>query len=122
MEIIQRLRASAAIVLTHLELHGRLASMEWQQEKNRLQQLLVFSMLGLMCVFCFLIFVGVLVIALGWPTEYRLYTVAGVVVFYATGLAICCFRCKRLLAQGATSFAETRAEVAADIELIRSQL
>lgn len=122
MEIIQRLRASAAIVLVQMELHGRLAGIEWQQEKNRLQQMLVFSVLGLVFFICCLFCIGLLVIALGWPTAYRFQTIGGVIVFYAAGAALCYFRCKYFSAQGATAFAGTRAEIAADIALIRSQL
>jgi len=122
LEIIRRLRASAALVLMQLELHGRLAGIEWQQEKNRLQQLLIFGLLGLVFLSCCLFCAGLLVIALGWPTEYRLQTMAAVVVFYAIGGVICYFRCKHYAALGAESFAATRAEIAADIALIRSQL
>lgn len=122
MEIIRRLRASAAIVLMQLELHGRLAGIEWQQEKNRLQQLLIFSLLGVIFLSCCLLGAGLLVITLGWSTEYRLQTMAGVIVFYAIGVVICYFRCKHYAALGAESFAATRAEIAADIALIRNQL
>lgn len=122
MEIIQRLRASAAIVLMQMELHGRLASIEWQQEKNRLQQLLIFSVLGLIFFTCCLFCIGLLVITLGWPTDYRLHIIAGVILFYAAGGALCYYRCKYFSAQGASAFAGTRAELAADIALIRSQL
>lgn len=122
MEIIQRLRASAAIVLVQMELHGRLVGIEWQQEKNRLQQMLVFSVLGLVFFTCCLFCIGLLVITLGWPTAYRLQTIAGVIVFYAAGATMCYLRCKHFSAQGANAFAGTRAEIAADVALIRSQL
>lgn len=46
MEIIKRLRSVAKIVLTRLELHGQLASVEWAEERHRLLQLLAFSLLG----------------------------------------------------------------------------
>lgn len=122
MEIIRRLRASVALVLMQLELHGRLACVEWQQEKNRLQQLLVFGTLGLIFLFCFILSIGLLAIALAWTTEYRWFAIVGVVVFYALGIVFCYFRCKRYAALGEESFKATRAEIAADIALIRSQL
>ena len=122
MEIIQRLRASAAIVLVQMELHGRLAGIEWQQEKNRLQQLLIASVLGLVFLSCCLFCAGLLVITLGWSTDYRLHSIVGVLFFYSAGVVLCYLRCKHLAALGATAFAATRAEIAADIALIRSQL
>lgn len=122
LELIRRLRASAAIVLMQMELHGRLACVEWQKEKNRLQQLIVFGTLGLIFSFCCALSIGLVILAAAWPTEYRWWAVAGVIGFYLLGVIVCYLRCKHYAALGKNSFKATREEIAADIALIRSQL
>ncbi len=58
MEIITRLRAMAKIVLTRLELHGQLVSVEWAEERQRLQQLIAIALLGFIFLFCAFLFIG----------------------------------------------------------------
>lgn len=122
MEIIQRLRSMAKILLIRLELHGQLVSVEWAEERNRLQQLLAITLLGFICLFCVLLFVGVFAIALSWATDYRIHTIAVMLALYTVGFCLCAYRFSVLAARGSATFAATREEVAADIALIRSQL
>lgn len=122
MEIIQRLQASAKLVLMQLELHGRLANIEWQQEKKRLQQWALYGVFSIVFVFCALFFAGFVVLALSWATPYRWQAITALVIFYGAGALFCYLRCQYYAAQGASAFAATRAELAADIALIRSQL
>jgi uncharacterized membrane protein YqjE len=122
LNIIRRLRASAAIMLMQLELYGRLAGIEWQQEKNRLHQLLVFSLVGLIFLSCCLLFLGFLAVALTWFTPYRIHTLVAVVVLYGLGAVYCYFRCKYYVGLNAQAFAATRAEIAADVAVLKSQL
>lgn len=58
MEIIQRLRSIAKILFAQLELHGKLAKVEWAEEKNRLQQLIATLVVGFSCLLCALLFAG----------------------------------------------------------------
>lgn len=122
MEIITRLRAMAKIVLTRLELHGQLVSVEWAEERQRLQQLLAISLLGFIFLFCALLFVGIFAIALTWASDYRIPTIAGMLTVYTIGFGFCAYRVLQLAARSSATFAATREEVAADLALIRSQL
>lgn len=122
MEVIQRLRTTAKIIIERLELHGKLISVEWAEEKQRLAQLLVVLLLGMSCMFCLILFVGVLTVALGWATEYRIITIATILSLYAAGLVLCVYRFRILVFRGANAFAATREEISADLALIRSQL
>jgi uncharacterized membrane protein YqjE len=122
LEIIQRLRTLAKIVFVQLELHGKLAKVEWAEEKSRLQQLFIFGGISFACLLCALLFAGFFVVALSWDTDYRLITIAGVFLFYSLALGYCIYRISVLAARGAETFAATREEIAADLALIRSQL
>lgn len=122
MEIINRLRSMAKMMLTRLELHGQLIRIEWVEERYRLRQLLVIFLLGIIFLFCALLFIGFFAIALAWGTDYRIHTVGAMLVFYALGFCYCVYRMNILAERGTASFAATREEVAADLALIRSQL
>lgn len=122
MEIITRLRSLAKIVLTRLELHGQLVSVEWAEERQRLQQLMAISLLGFIFLFCTFLFIGFLAVALTWGSDYRIHTIAAVLLFYVVGFGVCAYRFVCLAARSSATFAATREEVAADLALIRSQL
>lgn len=122
LEIIQRLRALAKILFAQLELHGKLAKVEWAEEKNRLQQLFITAIVGFACLLCALLFAGFFAIALSWDTDYRLITIAAMFGFYNLGLGYCVYRLSILAARGSITFAATREEIAADLALLRSQL
>lgn len=122
LEIIQRLRSMAKALLMQMELHGRLARVEWEIEKTRLQQSLLMMLLGFACLICCLLSLNVLIISLTWTTDYRIAVIVALIVFYALGLALCCLRLNKLSAKSATTFLATREEVSADIALMRSQL
>ena len=122
MEIINRLRSLAKIVLTRLELHGQLVGVEWAEERQRLQQLMAISLLGFIFLICAFLFIGFLAIAFTWDSHYRMHTIVAMLVFYMLGLAVCVYRFACLAARSSATFAATREEVAADLALLRSQL
>jgi uncharacterized membrane protein YqjE len=122
LDIIQRLRSLAKILFVQLELHGKLAKVEWAEEKSRLQQLVIFGVIGFVCLLCALLFAGFFAVALSWDTNYRLVTIAGVFLFYSLVLGYSIYRMSVLAARGSMTFAATREEIAADLALIRSQL
>lgn len=122
MEIIQRLRLLMKELVIQLELHGRLLKIEWQEEKNRIQQILFMALLGFAFIVCALLSLGIFFIAANWSSEYRLLSIAILSAVYLTGLVLCWLRFNALVARGAQSFAASREELAADIALIRSRL
>lgn len=105
-----------------LELYGQLVRVEWQEEKRRLQQLVFFIVLGAMCLSTFFIFFGVLLIALTWDTDYRLFTIAVVMGLYGLGAVACFYWAGKKLGNVYQSFSVTRMEILSDIQVIRSQL
>lgn len=122
MGIIRRLRSAANIVLTRLELHVQLVCVEWAEERQRLVQLAAVSLLGFIFLFCTILFIGFLAIALSWGTDYRIHVIGAMLALYAVGFCLCAYRFNLLAARSAATFAATREEVAADLALIRSQL
>lgn len=122
MEIIRRARALFKILLTRLELHGQLISVEWAEERLRLQQLGVVILLAFIFLFCALLFIGIFAVALSWGTEYRNYAIGAVFLAYMLGFCICAYRIKVLVVRSSKTFSATREEIAADLDLIRSRL
>jgi len=109
-------------LFAQLELRGRLIKIEWLQEKNRIQQIMCFALVGFAFLICSLLSLGFFVIAISWTSEYRLISIAMVFAFYMAGLGYCWIKLNTLMAKAVNSFAVTREEFAADLALIRSQL
>jgi uncharacterized membrane protein YqjE len=122
LDIIQRLRSIANELLSQMELHGQLFKVEWEEEKNRLIQMLAITLMGFACLLCCMIFIGILAIVISWPTDYRLATIGALVVFYTLGVIACVSHLKRISAQSSGLFAATREELSADIAILRSKL
>jgi uncharacterized membrane protein YqjE len=122
MEIINRLRSITKIVLTRLELHGQLISVEWAEEKVRLKQMGLLVLLAFIFLFCALLFIGIFAVALSWESEFRNYAAGAVFLLYVLGFGICAFKLKTLAERSAATFAASRDEVEADLALLRSRL
>jgi uncharacterized membrane protein YqjE len=122
LDIIQRLRSIANELLSQMELHGQLLKVEWEEEKNRLVKMFAISLMGFACLLCFMIFIGILAVVISWPTNYRLVTIGGLVVFYALGVLACVIYLKRISAQSSGFFTATREEISADLALLRDKL
>lgn len=122
LDVVRLLHAGGGTLLAQALLHGRLAHVEWQQEKQRLLRMLAITLLGLACLLCALLFAGGLVLAAAWDSAWRLPAVAGLVLLYgaATGLAWRHFQRLAVLGEGA--FAGLREELAADAALLKRQL
>lgn len=116
------LRSAGAALLAQAALHGELLRVEWAEEKARLLGLLTLLLLGLVGLLCVLLGTGALVLALAWDTPYRIPAVLGWVLIYAIGTGIVWRRFQAMSARGAQSFEATRAELAADVELLKTQL
>ena len=119
---IRTLRSAGAALFDQLALHGQLAQVEWGEEKNRLLKMLVGAILGLACFLCVMLSVGALVLALCWGTVYRIPAAAVLVALYALGTGFAWRSFVALSALSGQSFAATRAELAADLALLRSKL
>lgn len=119
---LNRLRRAGGALLTQASLHGQLASVEWQQEKQRLLAMLATLILGTASMLCVMLFTGLLVLLLAWSTPYRIVAVVAVIAAYAIATLLAWRKLQALSALGEHSFAATREELAADLAELRSAL
>lgn len=119
MDALRLLLSAGGALLTQAELHGQLARLEWAEEKSRLQRMLVTGLLGFASLLSSMIFIGILVMATTWDTDYRLPSIIAVAALYGLATAFAWRRLRSLSALGEKAFAATRAELAADMALIR---
>ena len=122
LDVVRLLRSGGGALLVQALLHGQLARIEWQEEKQRLLQMLAITLLGFACLLCVLLFAGGLLLAATWDTAWRLPAFAGLVLLYGAALAMAWRRFQTLAALGDRAFAGLRAELAADAALLRSNL
>lgn len=122
LDAIRIVRSAGGALLTQASLHAQLAQVEWAEEKRRVLTMYWVAQLGLAGLLCVLLFAGVLVLAIGWQTPYRVPSVVVLIAAYAAATALAWRRFQALAAQGDRSFAATRAEIAADLALLKSKL
>jgi uncharacterized membrane protein YqjE len=121
-EVVRILRAAGGSLLVQAALHVELLRIEWAEEKSRLLKLAVATLLGFVCLLGLLVALGALLLALYWDTPYRVRAVGTLLAAYGLGLALAWRLFRSQAARGSHSFAATRSELAADLELLRSQL
>ncbi len=122
LDAIRLLRSAGGALFAQASLHGQLARVEWAEEKNRLMNMAVAALAGFAFLLCFLLFTGALLIAFSWETQYRMVTVAILVIIYALAAYMAWRRFHALSALSDQAFVATREEIAADIALIKSKL
>jgi uncharacterized membrane protein YqjE len=121
-EVLRILRTAGGSLLVQAALHVELLRVEWAEEKSRLLKLVMATLLGFVCLLGLMVTLGALLLALYWDTPYRIYAVSALLAVYGLGLALAWRLFRAQAALGRQSFAATRSEVAADLELLRSQL
>jgi len=119
---VRLLRSAGRALLGQAGLYGQLARLEWVEEKNRLVKMLAAGIVVFACLLCFMLFAGLLVLALSWNTPYFIAAILLMIVVYAAGLGIAFHILQAQASLGGQSFAATREEFAADIALIKSKL
>ena len=122
LEAVRTLRSARAELLAQAMLHGALVRIEWDEEKNRLLNILLFSLLGFACLLCVLLFAGGVALAATWETMYRIHTIAGLVLLFGAGMSFAWRRLRVWTARGEHSFAALREELAADAALLKASL
>lgn len=113
------LRSAGGELLVQASLYARLAQVEWEEERRRLQKMLLVSLIGFACLLCLMLFVGALVMLLAWDSGYRIPAMLAVMLLYGIGLGVAFYSLKRLSARSRDAFAATREELAADIALFK---
>ena len=120
--LLRLLRSAGRALFAQAALHGQLVWLEWAEEKQRLLHILLTTLFGFACLLCVMLLGNALVLALSWATPYRIHALLGLLCIHGLAGAIAWRHLHHLLGQGSSSFAATRAEVAADIALIKSTL
>ena len=120
LDIVRLLRSASGALFAQAALHSELIRLEWEEEKNRLMQMFIFALCGFAFGLCLLIFIGVLVLAFSWDTEYRIHSVAALIGLFGLGIFIA-YRClHKLSLLSANAFTATREELSADLALMKS--
>jgi len=105
-----------ALLRTRLEL----ATVEFEEERERATELLVLVLSGVLLALFALLFASIFVIAYFWDA-YRLWAIAGVTLFYVA-LAIMTFmRLQQRRREKPTAFAATLAELGHDVSSLRRE-
>lgn len=122
LQVLNILRSAGSALYAQGALHAQLAHVEWEEEKQRLYQIFVFTLIGFACFICLLTVTSALAIAMSWYTPYRIPVFIFLIFGYLSALVWAGLRIKALLALSSNSFAATKREIAADIALIKSAL
>ncbi len=115
-------RSAGGALCTQANLYGKLARIEWREEKTRLLKMLLLGLVGFACTVCAMVFIGVLVLVLSWETPYRILALSVVIALYCFGIGFAWQRICALSRLNSQSFAATREELATDLALIKSRL
>jgi uncharacterized membrane protein YqjE len=119
---LRLMRSAGRALLGQAGLYGQLARLEWVEEKSRLVKMLAAGIVVFACLLCFMLFAGLLVLALSWNTPYFIAAIVLMIAVYAAGLGIAFKLLRAQASLGAQSFTATREELAADVALIKSKL
>lgn len=122
LQLLNIFRSAGGALFAQASLHAQLAQVEWEEEKQRLCQMLVFTLIGFACFICLLLVTSAFAIVLSWYTPYRIHVFVVLILIYILALVWAGLRIKALAALSSNSFAATRAEIAADLALIKSAL
>lgn len=121
MNAIRTLHSAGGALFDQARLHAQLARVEWAEEKNRLLRMLLVILIGLAFLICVLLSAGALLVAASWDTQYRMHAIAALVVVYSLGMAAA-WRRFQAWSAGGDAFAASREELAADGELLKTNL
>ncbi len=122
LSTLRIVRSAGGALCTQASLYGKLARIEWLEEKNRLMKMILFGLIGFACTLCVMLFIGLLVLVLTWDTSYRILALSVVIVLYGIGVGFAWQRIRALSRLNSQSFAATREELATDLALIKSRL
>ncbi|WP_052830340.1 phage holin family protein [Gynuella sunshinyii] len=122
LNILRLFRSSSQAILAQANLHQRLIKLEWEEEKKRLSRLFIIYLFGFACLICLIFFLGFLVVALSWDTQYRTESILILCCMYGLGVYFSWKIFSRLVKAPEGFFSNTREELAADFSMIKSKL
>lgn len=106
-------------VLAQFSLHLQLLQVEWEEEKSRLQKMLILLCVGFSLFLCTLISMSVLVLTLSWDTSYRLSSMVVLLILFASSTGLVYYCLQKIMAQKGQAFNDSRKEFAADFALLK---
>lgn len=113
------LRASGDMLGEHLGLTLDLLVLEWQEERARVQRLLLLTAVATACVLLLLLFAGGFLMAAVWYTPYRIPVGGLLLAALAGGAAAALSRARSLSLHARHPFTGVREELAKDTQLVR---
>jgi uncharacterized membrane protein YqjE len=122
LQLLSVIRSASSALCAQAALHAQLAQVEWKEEKLRLSKMLIFTFMGFACFLCFMLFLGAFLLMLSWDTTFRIPVFLLLVFSYFLALVWAAFKVYALAQQGNNSFAGTRAEIEADLALLKRVL
>jgi uncharacterized membrane protein YqjE len=108
-------------LMTQLANHGQLLHLQWQQEKRRLQWIMLCSVLSVSFVFLALLFTGFALLYLNKDNDYFALLIWALPLYFAFMAITCFFIIQRLGHKGQSAFSASCQEFIADIQLLRGQ-
>jgi uncharacterized membrane protein YqjE len=106
--------------LALLRTRFELATVEFEEERERATELLVLVLSGVLLALFALLFASIFVIAYFWE-GYRLWAIAGVTLFYIALAIVTFMRLKQRRRDKPTAFAATLAELGHDVSALRRE-
>jgi len=118
--LLQSLKTYLATWVDVLRTRLDLFSTELQEERERLQQLLVLALVSLLCLVFGALLVTFFVVVAFWDTNYRLAVVGGLALLYLTAGAIAAVVARRKSQHRPKLFSATLNELAKDYKHLSS--
>ena len=116
------MQANLQAVLAQFSLHLQLLQVEWEQEKSRLQKMLVLLCIGFTLFLCTLLSLAALVLVLSWDTSFRVLSIAMLLGVFAISTALVAYYLQKISTQKQKAFDDSRKEFAADFALLKQWL
>jgi len=120
--VLRIARTAGGALLVQAGLHAELLRIEWAEEKGRLQNMILAMLFGFACLLGLMLALGALLLSVCWDTSYRIPAAGGLMALYGLGIAFAWRRLQTQSGLGTQSFSASRTELAADVELLGSQL
>lgn len=108
-------------LMTQLALQGELLHLEWQQEKRRLQWVMLYSVLSICFVFLTFLFTGFALLYLNRDNDSFSVFIWALPLFFTLSAVVCFFSIQHLGRKGQSAFSASYQELKTNIQLVRSQ-
>jgi uncharacterized membrane protein YqjE len=109
-------------IFNHVKLHAELWRLEWKIEKQRLNNIALYSIIGIATGASLVLFTSLFFLAMSWGTVYCIPTFLFISFLYFSMFVFAWFKINSHIAQSSTSFTATRQQLSEDIQLCKEFL